>query len=57
MTKDAAIAQLSPYRRTVLRDVYDSPEFPAAALLTLCPTFEYPEWDWLTVAAFLKKHA
>jgi hypothetical protein len=54
--KQEAVIALRSWSRRRISEVYDLPEFPQEALLALRPNFEYPEWDWQTVGAFLNQN-
>lgn len=45
-----AYEKLSKIRTATIKDIYD--EY-SEEILTLCPTFEYPDWDYVTVGTFL----
>jgi hypothetical protein len=47
------ILSLTPWSKFVIKDVYDKDDFPRDALITLAPTFEYPDYSYLTVGQFL----
>ncbi len=50
-----AIEILKRYEKRLIKSVYH--RIPVlSALRTLCPGFEYPEWDKVPVAEFLKKY-
>jgi hypothetical protein len=55
MTTKEAIAHLQPIKRKLIRSVYHY-RTVNEALITLCPEFEYPDWDYRTVGEFLRKH-
>lgn len=55
MDKRNAIKALKPYAKCKISSIYDKPEFPEEAILTLCPSFEYPNWSYMTIEYFLNK--
>lgn len=56
MLKILAVQKLKPFSKSKISKVYDNENFPHEAILTLCPTFEYPDWDYQTIGYFLSKH-
>ena len=53
MEKQEAIDYLlSSYSHDLIKDIYDYDEV-SEAILTILPTFEYPDWDNFTVKDFL----
>lgn len=56
LTRDEAIAQLKPLARKILRNVYDDlTDLQSSAIFVLQPDFEYPDWDYRTVAQLWKR--
>ena len=53
MTKKEAIKLLLSYRKKKIKNVYEK---ISEAILTLRPSFEYPDWDYKTVEAFLEDY-
>jgi hypothetical protein len=45
-----AYEKLSQIRSAKIKDIYD--EY-SKEILIICPTFEYPDWDYVTVGTFL----
>ena len=53
MIRKAAIKFLLLYRKKKIKDVYEE---ISEAILALRPNFEYPDWDYKTVEAFLEDY-
>lgn len=52
-SKMKAWDKLSPHFNETIRSIY---HWASPYLYTLCPEFEYPEWDYRTVKEFLWKY-
>lgn len=57
MTKQDAVSLLKPLGRRLLHKVYDDlSDLQYEAILILCPCFEYPDWDYLTIGEFIRRN-
>ena len=56
MDKLEAFEILREFADELIKDIYDIYDDATDALHAILPTFEYPEWDYFTVAAFLRKN-
>lgn len=54
MNKQEAIEILREFDDMLIADVYETYDDATDAILALRPTFEYPDWDYKTVAEFIK---
>ena len=54
MDKLEAFEILREFADELIKNIYDIYDDATDALFAILPTFEYPDWDYYTVAAFLR---
>ncbi len=54
MDKLEAFELLKVFANYTVEEIYDTYDDATDALHVILPTFEYPDWDKYTVAAFLR---
>ena len=54
MNKTKAFEILKIFANYTIKEIYDTYDDATSALYVILPTFEYPDWDYYTVAAFLR---
>ena len=47
---------LREFANDTISDIYDTYDDATSALYVILPTFEYPDWDYFTVAGFLRSN-
>lgn len=56
MDKLEAFEILREFANELIKDIYDIYDDATDALFVILPTFEYPDWNYHTVAAFLRSN-
>jgi len=54
MTKSEAIEILKEFLNYTISDIYDTYDEATDAIHVIKPDFEYPDWDYWKVEAFLR---
>jgi hypothetical protein len=54
MDKTESFEILKEFANYTIKEIYDTYDDATSALYVVLPTFEYPDWDYHTVAAFLR---